>query len=159
MKCEVRELVQVVDRSMLEKLSVLNKSLEDLMFNRELYDACNAAGDVRVVNPAVVFTKKAKAGEFDVLSDDEYERALDDVEKLSVLFHSEDCIDLQFAANYYDLRDKVMILQKSLSQFLQIGNLLNDIRDLHQAQDKVIEDRVDELVFNDLDDVFPDAES
>lgn len=39
-------------------------------------------------NPALEFTKRAKAGEYDRLTDDEYSTALNDVEQASALFRN-----------------------------------------------------------------------
>jgi len=49
---------------------------------------------MRVLNPAVPFTKKAKAGEYDRLSDEEYDAKLRTTETMSALWMDNDYVSI-----------------------------------------------------------------
>lgn len=54
------------------KLTHLQNSIDDIIFDRNTADNCKELDYVNLTNPSVKFTEDAKAGEYDGLSDEEY---------------------------------------------------------------------------------------
>lgn len=69
-----------------DKLSVLLKEHCVNCMEAVLEEIERGNGDKYLTNPAVEFTKLAKAGEFDEISDEEYQHLLDHVEEFSALW-------------------------------------------------------------------------
>lgn len=73
-----------------QELEDVFKSVETLMGNSDFMNFLKLSPTrIRVVNPAVTFTKDAKFGMFDTLSDDEYTYLLKKTEQASDAFHNE----------------------------------------------------------------------
>lgn len=82
----------------------------------------------KLKNPAVEFTKKAKAGEFDNLSEEEYNKRLDEVEAKSKLW--EDKPELDLLTLYFNATD---MLPKNDMRTL-VANANNALRSMAGAE-------------------------
>lgn len=82
----------------------------------------------KLKNPAVEFTKKAKAGEFDNLSEEEYNKKLDEVEAKSKLW--EDKPELDLLTLYFNATD---MLPKNDMRTL-VANANNALRSMAGAE-------------------------
>lgn len=82
----------------------------------------------KLKNPAVEFTKKAKAGKFDNLSEDEYNKKLDEVEAKSKLW--EDKPELDLLTLYFNATD---MLPKNDMRTL-VANANNALRSMAGAE-------------------------
>lgn len=82
----------------------------------------------KLKNPAVEFTKKAKAGEFDNLSEEEYNKKLDEVEAESKLW--EDKPELDLLTLYFNATD---MLPKNDMRTL-VANANNALRSMAGAE-------------------------
>lgn len=67
--------------------SVVNARFEGLSGCERVTSVKQALNMLKVQNPAVGFTKAVKAGMYDNVSDEEYERMLSAVERISLLWH------------------------------------------------------------------------
>lgn len=93
---EEKELRLFAERTNMEP-KILENKIDEMWGKVTLYNCYQLFVQLtskKLKNPAVEFAKKAKAGEFDKLSDDEYYAKLQEVEAQSVLWEDKPEIDL-----------------------------------------------------------------
>lgn len=98
------------------------------MWDKFLKSVKDSRENVLLRNPAIDFTKNAKAGDYDSLSDDEYNDFLQDVEIESSLFRKRACASpnalflrafrqLEFSPKEYDVLLQVLAHASSRASF------------------------------------------
>lgn len=93
---EEKELRQKAERTHMDE-TVLETKLDEMWGRVTLYNTYQLFVQLtskKMKNPAVEFTKKAKAGEFEDMSDEEYKEKLAEVEQQSKLWEDKPEIDL-----------------------------------------------------------------
>lgn len=93
---EEKELRQKAERTHMDE-TVLETKLDEMWGKVTLYNTYQLFVQLtskKMKNPAVEFTKKAKAGEFEDMSDEEYKEKLAEVEQQSKLWEDKPEIDL-----------------------------------------------------------------
>lgn len=135
-KCEINTLKDQMPDLMYGRLLMLKERLEQLLFDKELYEFCTNVGDVEVVNPTVTFARRAKCGCYDDLSDGMYKALLDDVEELAKPFHDEDVVRLSYKAMHYELLRHMTNLLELVTKLVDANSFVDDLQRICAMQEE-----------------------
>ena len=149
---EQKEVCISMQDTMLSQESVARlreafQALLNVQYDRKLYDECSALGKVSVANPEVMFVKHAKDGEFDGLTDEQYELLLHEVGRKGNLWNHEKDVSLSYPQALASLLTLLPDVLMALHQLLLVS-------DLHDAVEKYEES--DSLFQKPCEELFPE---
>lgn len=123
----------------LSALATLSANVEAISESDELKELVHSIPvGYSVYNPVVKFTKRAKYGSYDNLTDEEYQAKLDDVNVIGSVLnkkHRDDFLDVDMRDTYAKMMEAAVQVQTCLKQmydiamFLKVSDAVNVFED------------------------------